>query len=186
MSCPCGCGDDRARHFARPTGAQLGGSLAQRLIPIADRIRDLKVRFGFPPYEITNLRVSSSGGKRGIGVPQLVHELPLLPVPKIQDLGSLAEIVSPVGLVESGSILVSEISGAYSEDVLLGRDGDGNSVDADQEVLYEIEFTRPDGHEGERRRFNPASAPYYDAERVQWSLRLEKAMQNRARSGDLQ
>lgn len=173
-----------ATKFTDPTSLQLNKTLARRFIPLADKLRDLMTKFGLRPYKVRVMRVKWSGGSRGVGQPSVVSELHILPTPLISDLTSLQEIVQPVGLDEVGSILLSEVSGTLTEDDLMGRGTDGESVGVDDEVFYEIEFPRPDGKASTRRRFYMTSPPHYFAGKLQWQIRLEKAHEDRDRSGD--
>lgn len=173
-----------ATKFTDPTSQQLNKTLARRFIPLADRLRDLMTKFGLRPYKVRIIRVKWSGGQRGVGAASVVGEVHILPTPLISDLTGLQEIVQPVGLDEIGTILLSEVSGTFTEDDLMGRGSDGSAIAADDEVFYEIEFPRPDGKASTRRRFTVNSAPHYYAGKLQWQVRLDKAHEDRDRSGD--
>jgi hypothetical protein len=173
-----------ATKFTDPTSLQLNKTLARRFIPLADKLRDLMTKFGLRPYKVRIMRVKWSSGQRGVGVPSIVQEIHILPTPLISDLTSLQEIVHPVGLDEMGSIQLSEVSGTFTEDDLMGRGSDGESIPSDDEVFFEIEFPRPDGKASTRRRFYMTSPPHYHAGRLQWIIRLERAHEDRDRSGD--
>jgi hypothetical protein len=148
-------------------------------------LRDLRVRFGLRPYIVRIIRTQWTTGERGEGAEYVSHVLDLLPTPLVADLSALTEIVQPIGLDEIGSVVLSEISGRYTEDQLRGLDIDGTPVGEDEQIFYEIEFPRPDGRAGERRRFFLRSAPAYQPERFQWTLRLEQAREGRSRAGEL-
>lgn len=124
-----------------------------------------------------------SGGARGIGEEYVVSDVPILPTPLIADLTTLQTIVSPVGTDESGTLLLSEISGCYSEEQLNGF-LDGLQVPADMNFYFEIEFFRPDGAKTERRRFSTGTAANYDPGQFAWSIRLERARQDRRSNGN--
>lgn len=169
--------------FFDPTSAQLAKTLAQRFVPLADQLRDLLTKFGLRPYKVKIVRVHWSGGERGEGTLTVVSEASILPTPRMQDLNSLTEIVHAVGLEEVGMVRVDEISGRFTEDDLMGRDADG-VIPSDDEVFYEIEFPRLDGRSSTKRRFYPRSPPQYFAGKLQWSINLEKAHEDRLRNGD--
>jgi len=173
-----------ASKFTDPTSLQLGKTLARRLVPLADKLRDMLTKFGLRPYKVKVVRVKWSGGARGAGAPVVVGDLHILPTPLISDLNSLSNIVEAVGLTEVGSLTLSEVSGRFSEDDLLGRDSEGNPVAPDEEFFYEVEFPRLDGKPSTRRRFYPRSPPQYHAGKLQWTVRLEKALEDRDRTGD--
>lgn len=178
-------GPDLRRVFDDPTQMNLKGTLAQRLISVADNIRNLNTRFGVRTYKVRVVRVRWSGGQRGRGVPVEARVMDILPTPLVQDLTSLTEVLTPIGLDEAGVISVSEISGTFSDNQLRFLDDDGEQPGPDEEVFYEIEYPQPDGSDKSiRRRFFIRGVPYYDGGRFQWRIRLEKSNEDRARNGD--
>jgi hypothetical protein len=163
---------------------ELCGSLAFTLRPVVDMIRDLYTTFGLRPYKVSLVRTSWSGGRRGLGVELVVSSRVILPTPLISDMTSLAEIVTPVGLDEFGSVLLSQVSGTFTEDQLRGHIFDGDPVPFDQQFYYEVEFPPAcEGDEGERRRFTIKGAPMYFADRFQWNITLERQRSDRTRQG---
>lgn len=163
----------------------LGSTLAQKLIPIADNVRNLFTRFGMRPYKVRIVRVRWSGGKRGRGAPHVARSIDLLPTPLVEDLSALTEVLEPIGVDETGVVTVSEISGRFTDDQLRYLSDDGAPPGPDEEVFYEIEYPQPDGAGGDVvRRFTLRGAPDYKAGRFQWSVRLEKANEDRSRQGD--
>lgn len=175
----------KAPKYTDPSVLDLRRTLAQRLIPVADRIRDLFTQFGCRPYKVRIVRVRWADGERGRGLPVVEKVVDLLPTPLVQDMSSLTEIVQPVGLDEIGSIIVSEISGRFTDDDLRFADRYGQPPGPDEEVFYEIEFPRtPDGKPGDKRRFYLRGAPHYTSTRFEWQVRLEKSHEDRQRNGD--
>ena len=170
--------------FTKVTDLQLSKTLAQKFIPLVDRLRDLKTKFGLAPYVVRIIRVRWSGDHRGVGTPSVEKEMDLLPTPKVMDLGTMTEIVQPIGLDETGTILVTEISGRFTDDQL--RFIDGQEREKNEEVFYEIEYPQPGGKPTIRRRFYVRGTPFYHAGRLQWQVRLERAHQDRDDQGDLQ
>lgn len=175
------------QEFTRVSALQLTASLAHKLIGVADPLRDLYTRFGLRPYEVHLVWTRWSGGKRGLGT-EIVegNPYPILPTPLVSDFTTMTEVSTPIGLDETGEIVVSQITGSLTEDFLRGHTRDGRPVNADEQLYYEIEFPQPfpTGPDGERRRFVLKGAPMYKADMFQWYLRLEKARQDRARNGD--
>lgn len=169
--------------YTDPTALQFGKTLAQKLVPVADRLRDLYTKFGLRPYKVRVVRIRWTSGQRGVGAPVVESTLDLLPTPLVLDLTTMTEIVHPIGLDEVGIIAVSEISGRFTDGQLRAMDTRGQPPGADEEVFYEIEFPRPDGSI-DKRRFYLRAAPHYFASKFYWQVRLEKAHPDRQANGD--
>lgn len=171
--------------FTVVTGQQIRKSLARRFVPLGDSLRNLLTKFGLRTYRVTLVTVQWSGGERGVGTPVVIKEEMVLPTPKLSDLSGITEIVQPVGLDEVGQLFVSQISGRFTEDQLMGRASDGSDIAHDTEFFWEIEFPSPDdGAPGEKRRFFPRGVPKYEPGRLAWTVRLEKSHEDRTRGGD--
>lgn len=171
-----------APKFTTVTAKQAAKTLARRFIPLADSLRNMLTTFGLRSYKVSMVRVRWSGGARGVGTPTVESEEVILPTPKVGSLDALSELAQPIGLDEQGSIELSQISGRYTEDQLVGLEPGGREIDPNLEFYYEIEFFPTT--EGSKRRFYPRSVPTYMPGRLQWSLRLEKATADRERNGD--
>lgn len=195
MACAC-CGSascdgspctyaPRKTAFTVQTAQMFARSLARKLVKPVDRIRDLNTRFGLRPYLVFTIFTQWSGGQRNSGEEVVVGEpTAILPTPKISDLDELAEIVSPVGLDEQQGIVVSEISGCYTEEQLRGFDNaTGAEIPPDRSFYWEVEFLRADGASTERRRFNISAAPNYKPDNCEWIVRLTRSRPERTRSG---
>lgn len=159
------------------------GSLSRQLIGPADAIRDLATKFGMRPYVVRMIKTRWSGGARSLGDEFVIGDEALLPTPLVLDMMTLTPIVSPIGTDEQHGILLTEVSGCYTEEQLSGADVDGTPVPADQSFYYEVEFLRPDNRDSERRRFNLNSAPAYSPGDAQWQVRLERSRPERTRAG---
>jgi hypothetical protein len=174
---------DKVDGFDVSSAELLRDSLARKLIPVADKLRELKTKLGARPYRVRIVRTTWLGGKRGVGPEVVTHELELVPTPLVVDLNALQETVTEVGVVEMGQATVSEISGRYSEDHLLGVDAHGNEPGSADSLYYELEILRPDGCDGQRKRFQLASAPHYNATGFQWTVQLDASIERRQRDG---
>lgn len=174
-----------APKFTTVTSQQASKTLARKFIPLADSLRNMLTKFGLRAYRVTMVRIRWSDGARGAGTPTVELEEVMLPTPKIGSLDGLTEINQPIGLDEQGSIELSQISGRFTEEQLLGLEADGREIDPEVEFFYEVEFFPATATEGShKRRFYPRSAPVYMPGRLQWSLRLEKGNADRERNGD--
>lgn len=181
MSCNCGCGGNE---FTEPSALDLQNTLARKLIRVVDNLRNLRVQFGLRVYEVHFVRTRWTGGVRGSGEEYVVSDEPILPVPLITDINGLTETMIGIGIDEIGTLVLSEVSGRYTEDYLRGVGPDGSQIPPDENVYYEVYFPAVPGGEPQRRRFQLRSAPGYSAERFQWTLSLERARLDRTRSGD--
>ena len=173
-----------APKFTQVTSRQVKNTLVRRFIPLADQLRDLLTKFGLRTYSVKVVRIQWSGGERGVGTPVVVKETLIEPTPKIGDFAGIAELVQSVGLDEVGSIELTRVSGRYTEEELRGQNYFGEQIPFDEEVFYEIEFPRPDDGPSLKRRFFIRSAPQYKPGSLAWSVRLEKAHEDRTRQGD--
>lgn len=169
--------------FSVASPSTLRGSLAQKLIPVVDKVRDLNTKLGMRPYRVRIVRTRFAGGRRGVGPETVVFELDVLPTPKVVDLNTLQEMVTAVGVTEIGLVQLQQVSGRYSEDFLVGVDPSGSPVPDSDSVYYEIEWVRPDGKLTDKHRFALATAPYYNASAVQWTITLDAQLEKRRRDG---
>ena len=169
--------------FTVATPQLLKKSLAQKLVPVVDKLRDLNTRFGTRPYRVRIVRTLWSGKERGQGTESVIQELEIVPTPVVVDLNTLQEIVTPVGQAEIGLVQLREVSGRYTEDHLSGVDPNGNHPGPQESVFFEIEFFRPDGQNTDKHRFSLAATPYYNATGFQWTLVLDGELERRRRDG---
>lgn len=113
----CGCGT------CGPCLAQGGGraKLAQRLAPVADRLRGRLARAGLRPYRVFLVWVQWDGEERGAGHPRVLREVEVLPVPKVEDLTAVSLSAFSGGILPVGSIRISEVTTALTADNLAGN-----------------------------------------------------------------
>lgn len=158
-------------------GSLLGGCL----LDAVDAARDIATMLGARPYEVALVHTAWSGGFRGDGVEAVVSREVLVPTPLVTDHNGLTNTLQPNGFDELGMLRVSEISLAYSEDCLQGRNAAGE-IDPAQSFYYEVSLPLPDG-QAVHRRFVPRSVPHKDAENMQWTVDLLRAGSDRTRDG---
>jgi hypothetical protein len=159
-------------------------SLVSKLVPTADKVRDLATKFGLRPYIVRIVRLRWSGGTRGRGIPSVLSETAILPTPRVFDIASQQEVTTPVGLDEFGTITVGEISGEYTEEDLFGQDSAGE-IPQDVSVFWEVEFPRPDGEPARKRRFTISGAPEWRPGNLEWRVTLVRAREERTRKGEV-
>lgn len=185
MACCASCGQPRQSGSSCscgvPDARDLTRSLVANLVGCVDAARSVAECLGTRPYQVMLVWTRWSGGERGDGVEEVAREEQISPTPVIDGSGGLQRTMSNFGVDETGQISLSEISGRYSEDYLLGLDKDGNAVPQDQNFYWEVRYPTPQG--SLRRRYTVQTTPYFDALNVQWKVSLTKASENRFRDG---
>lgn len=173
-----------------PLAQQMPETLAGRLVPLADRLRGLKARFGIRPYRVFLVHAVWTGGRRGVGHLQLTSRIELLPVPRVRDVAAVRRTLYATGLGEEGDIVVDEISTKYAEDDLCGRTLDLQNPEskrtsrADVEFWWEVHEARAVGVPTVIRRFSPpTTAPHRAADNMQWRVTLTRQAEDRGRNG---
>ena len=177
-SCKCDCG------FTNLSGPAIESTLIASLTCVADQIRNIGVCLGARPYKVSLIWTRWTYGERGFGAEEVIRVEPILPVPLVRDLNSLRSALQNIGVIEDGSVRISEISPRFTEDFLNGLGPNGEPIPQDVNFFWEVNYERPN-NSGVRRRFTPISAPYYDPTNFEWRVDLQKAAENRARNGDV-
>jgi len=213
-----GCGSDPLGIGLQPLADYaVEGSLVDSLIDVADDLRQLHTEFGGRPYRVFLVwlewradedrdGIRSDGEewlddlKVGVGSPTLAAEIELLPTPLASGLGG--KRFDATGLTESGRISVSEVSIAYTEDVLSGllpqfRDADHpETLRAGIEFFWELRGNRPAGWRTlgrcrtdlpePRRRYHLAGTPSRSPYGFAWDpIDLSRADGERERDGSM-
>ena len=168
--------------FTLPTPLQYQGTLARALVHCVDQVRDINTQLGLRPYVVRLVHTRWSSGERGAGVEQVISVVPITPIPKIETISALDVNYSSVGGQENGCLRVSQISGRYTEDQLLGRTYDGNPIDEDTNFFYEIEYRGGNGPQ-HMRRFYVSGAPQKSPGGVQWEIEIQRSNQDRLYDG---
>lgn len=166
-----------------------GGTLASRLVPVVDKIRQLYTNFGVRPYRVFMVHVQWSGDRIGDGVPRELSRREILPTPRVGDISGTTEMLRASGLTEEGGISVDQISAKYTEDDLLGRTPDLQDPAMPRTGLRQMEFywevveNRPSSPTPVRRDYAPSTAPALSRDGFQWRVNLAKRVFDRARDG---
>lgn len=159
---------------------QYSKTLAAKLGPVADKIRDLSSVFGLRPYIVRLVRTRWTGEVRGDGVEEVIWSKDFVPTPKLDNnLGSIDMQLQNIGLDEQGSLRVSQISTSYTEQELLGKTADNQSIPLNETFFWEIEFMRRDGTQPIKRRFYPDTLPTLDPGNCQWVINIKRAQGDR-------
>lgn len=165
-------------------------TLAGKLVPQADTLRNLYAKAGIHIYRVWLVHVSWTGGKRGAGMPSITSRVELLPVPRVRDYESVRRGIRATGVTEEGDVYVDRISTKYSEDDLLGKTPDlrdptlPRTSRQDVEFWWEIQENRPSSPPPPIRRFSPPTAvPFLQRDAFQWKVVLTKQAGDRGRRG---
>jgi|SRR5215831_10802090 len=166
-------------------------TLASRLVPVADKVRNLKAKFGIRPYRVFMIHAYWTGKRRGDGQIVIASERELLPVPRVRDIDSVRRVVRSTGLTEEGDIVIDEISAKYAEDDLTGRTPDNidpaipRTALKTAEFWFEVRESRAVTPATAPRRFSPpVAAPRLSRDGLQWMIVLTKQGNDRGRRGE--
>ena len=165
-------------------------TLAYRLARTADRLRQLKSRFGIRPYRVFLVHGAWSGDRRGFGQFIVRSRIELKPTPRIRDMGAVRQMLRATGRSEEGDLYVDEISATLTEPDLMGdtcdlRDPSTPRTGASTaEFWWEVEEVRPGSPTPQVRQFVPVAAPDLRRDRFQWAISLAKRDYDPGRAGD--
>ncbi len=185
-------------------------TLAHRLAPRIDRLRQFATRFGIRPYRCFLTWTKWSGGERGLGTEQIVARIELLPTPKVQSLDNVRAMFFSGGVLPVGSLRLSGISALYTQDQLVGLavppDADfvEDNVPPRRDTAEEVSrLPKPsvkslpepfdfywEVHEDGRgddppqhNKFRLAAWPHRNAGNVEWTCMLERISVDERRDG---
>jgi hypothetical protein len=156
---------------------------------------------GLRAYRVFLVWARWTGGQRGEGRLIISKRVEVLPRPKVSELTAIEQALRPVGVSEEGGLRVTQISMAWTEDLLTGI-CDGymdestplrRSLAPDVEFWWEVVEQRPavGGQPAPRegapkpRRFRPQAAPNISRDGFQWEIRLSKQDYDVDRDGDI-
>ncbi len=161
------------------SGFEAARSLAQRLVPIADRIRQsVAVGLGVRPYRVFLVTTRWTGEERGLGREDVAEAREILPAPRVELLTNVQDLPFPAGTLERGVLQIDRISGEFSEGELSGADADRKRESFFWEVVE-------DGRVGElvtRRRCRFLGA-HRRADRADWLVYVERMDEDRTVAG---
>jgi hypothetical protein len=169
----------------------LGRLFAQDMVEVADEIRQLNADFGLRPYRVFLVHQLWTGPARGMGQPEEVSRVELLPTPRVEDMTATGRALHAVGLTEDGSLRLAEISARYTEDELLGRTPDvrdpvlPRTGKRAMEFYYEVVHQRRRDDPALRRRYVPDAAADLKPGKFGWTVHLKKQQGDAARDGGL-
>ena len=157
-------------------------TLANRLSPLVDRLRQFSTKFGLRPYRCFLIWTVFDGETRGEGTERELARVELLPTPKTAELTSLQQSAYSGGILSTGTLRLDKISAGFTAAQLSGLQvpGQGQQPDMPSNVDFWYEL-REDGRGGDQAvpiRFRLQGVPYRAAGKISWSVILE--VQNEA------
>ena len=175
----------------RPLSAgQAGRSLASRVSPMVDRVRQIATTLGVRPYRVFLVWTRWEGTETGEGYEVLKRRVELLPTPKVKEAMHYAPWHG--GVLQEGSYDVQEVSvTAYTEDFLRGLDpkliegldllGANPTIPEPWDFFYEVVEDGRGGKEPDRPRFRMNGCPFLKADSAEWVFTLERTSRQRTR-----
>lgn len=176
-------------------------TLAHRLGPRVDRLRQLSTRFGLRPYRVFLTWTRAQGAAVGRGDEAVVARVEILPTPRVTDMTALARRPWSVGQLPEGTVRVDRVSVLFTADNLSGlvipsdpprRIPTGQLVggtalvpktDPQIDFFYEVVEDGRGDDPSRRERFRLFGQPYRDAGGISWVVLLEAASDPTDRAG---
>lgn len=177
-----------ARKLEQLTPEKARRTLAHRLSPRADRLRQIATNFGIRPYNVSLVWGKWSGEERGEGTFKVIKSIALLPNPKVEDMSAVSLDPRAAGVLPVGTIKLTRVSSSYNLDTLSGRtvpQGDGERIPEDVEFFYELTEDGRGEDNPVRMRFRLVSEPFRRPGKIDWTILLERVSEDRARDGSM-
>lgn len=151
-------------------------SLAHRLGPRVDRIRQLATQLGIRPYRVHLVWTAFAGDERGEGAEVEVRRIEILPTPRVVPF-VINHTMFPIGWIPTGMLRLQLIGVSFTEDMLTGR-----WVPEPHELVipqpfnfrYEIVEDGRGDPQPRARKYRLASTPFRKAGSISWEILLER------------
>lgn len=188
------------------TPRQARHTLAHRLAPRVDRLRQFATRFGVRPYRCWLVWTQWSG-ERGEGEETPVARMEILPTPKVVSLDSVTFRGFSGGMIPVGSMRVTEVSALFTSDQLRGiaipssefaweNDPprptsaqclparlDDKGLPEPLDFYWEVQEDGRGDNPAERMKFRLMAQPFRRAGAVSWEVMLERVGPDAKRDG---
>ncbi len=162
-------------------------TLAHRLGPRVDRIRQIATKLGIRSYRVYLTWEKWTGKERGEGVMQLVRRIEILPTPKVEDLASVSFSLFAIGTFPVGTLRVSRIStAAFTYDMLTGHfvpEPHEEKIPEPYTFFYEVVEDGRGDDPAVRQRFRILGSPWRHAGGVEFRILLERVSEDLGRDG---
>lgn len=170
------------------TRQEASRTLVNRLVSRVDRLRQrTSVRFGLRPYNVFLIWERWTGTERGEGDEIEVKRFPIVPTPKVEDLTAISLSLMSGGVLPTGSLRLTRISGTLTTDMLMGKmlpTPHEDHIPEQWEFFYEIVEDGRGDPDPVRAKFRPFSVPFRRAGQVDWTIILERVSEDRDRQDD--
>jgi len=107
----------------------------------------------------------------------------ILPTPVVMSMDNIALSPQNIGLVQIGDVKITEISGTFSEDTLLGRTNGDVQVEQPYSFCWEIIEDSRVGDNPVHSKFHVRGRPNRQADNAQFVVMLTKIGDDRGRDG---
>lgn len=164
-------------------GLRAERSLVGSLAETVDEARQLVADLGFRPYRVRVVVEGWTGGEVGRGRVEVVSEREIVPPPEV-DLRPVRREYGATGSVERGEVTLRRISPRYTEEQVRAifqptlAEGQTAYVEVQEDGRW-----RSPADPARRRRYVVSSAPWRDAARFEWVVRLRPQDDARTPSG---
>ncbi len=161
-------------------------TLANRLIPTVDRLRQRLTTFGLRPYNVFVVWTKWTGKERGEGHEVECKRIAIVPNPKVEELTSITLNPFSAGLLPVGTVRVSGISGSYTQDLLSGLTlpkKQEEEVPEPYSFFWEIVEDGRGDDPPVRSKFRLFATPFRRAGQVDWTVLLERISEDLKRDG---
>lgn len=173
-----------ARVPAPLTPEQARKSLAHRLGPKVDRIRQIATRLGVRPYRVFLVWSKFTGSEVGEGSELYIRTIELLPTPVVMSMDGISLNPFAQGVLPIGSVRLTRVSSQMTFDQLTGRLAHEDSLPEPYDFFYEIVEDGRGDPEPVRQRFRLLSQPARRAGKLDWIIGLERSSEDRTRKGE--
>jgi len=160
-------------------------TIAHRLSPKIDRLRQFATKFGLRPYRVFLVWTKFSASERGEGYETEVRRKEILPTPLVDTVDSVSLVPFAVGVVPVGTVRVSRVSvSQFTADELNGRASGEDHIEEPFSFFYEIvEDGRGDAQPA-RTKYRLSTQPMRRAGNLEWTFLLERMSEDRDRDGE--
>lgn len=179
-------------------------TLAHRLAPRIDRIRQIATRFGIRSDRVFLVWTKYTGDERGEGAENEVARVEILPTPKVSDETAITENPFSAGTLPVGSLRVEDISALFTQEELMGRTVPvsaelGSDIDEPYDFFYEVVSdgrgggstgcgTTPGSHprtsSQQRAKYRLLGTPDRVEGNVSWTISIERISEDRNNRGE--